>query len=367
MASPIRWSISTSFSPLKTLSGSSCFFRCFEVRNGNREPLAQEVLHRCLTTLSPEKISELANRHNLEPTHAYAHRKSLFASSDDHSSLHPGKTYTQAEQGSSAHDFFDALEKGAISLHGPTGDPLTFSSSLYTTVFSFARDKIKRNAPTSAGLLGKMAGRFLAGQNPTAFSFAERFGHITEAIRTGQALDFVKPGETTMAREVSAFISDPKLKRTLDQIIMEEPNAQRRSFRMASHITNELTYRLITQFQTRVCKGNLIDAFQSVTGLLPVGFSILPYIVAFGQQAPDRSLLTLVARRFTGTVPHPLRKRKAGLVHGYARGRQWRRAHHPRHGAGRPTCRGRPYRGHVPFETLDHRHSDQEFPASGRI
>src|SRR5271169_3068504 len=48
-------------------------FRCFEARNGNREPLAQEVSNRCLTALTPEKISELANRHNLEPTHADAH------------------------------------------------------------------------------------------------------------------------------------------------------------------------------------------------------------------------------------------------------------------------------------------------------
>jgi len=285
-------------------------FRCFEARNGNREPLAQEVGNRCLAALTPEKISELANRHNLEPTHADAHRKILFASSDDHSDLHPGETYTQVEQGSTMHDFFQGLEAGEATLHGPMGDPLTFASSLYTTAFSFARDKIKRGAPVGASLMGKMAERFLAGQNPTAFSFAERFGHVTEAIRTGQALDFVKPGEMTFAREVGAFLSNPKLKQALDQIIASEPNAERRSFRMASHITNELSYRLITQFQQRVSRGNLIDAFQSLTGLLPVGFSVTPYVVAFGQQAPDRPLLTHVARRFTGTVPQPLRNEK---------------------------------------------------------
>jgi glycosyltransferase involved in cell wall biosynthesis len=285
-------------------------FRCFEARNGNREPLAQEVGNRCLAALTPEKIVELANRHNLEPTQADAHRKILFASSDDHSGLHPAATYTEVPRGETVSDFFQGLEQGAATLHGPMGDPLTFSSSLYTTVFSFARDKIKRGAPVGASLLGKMAERFLAGQNPTAFSFAERFGHITESIRTGQALDFVKPGEISLQREVGAFLSDPKLKRTLDHIIASEPNAQRRSFRMASHITNELTYRLITQFQQRVARGNLIDAFQSLTGLLPVGTSVLPYVVAFGQQAPDRALLTHVARRFTGTVPQPLRNEK---------------------------------------------------------
>jgi glycosyltransferase involved in cell wall biosynthesis len=285
-------------------------FRCFEARNGNREPLGQEISNRCLATLTPEKISELANRHNLEPTHPDAHRKILFASSDDHSDVHPGETYTEVERGETIHDFFRELEAGEATLHGPMGDPLTFSSSLYTTVFSFARDKIKRGAPVGASLLGKMAERFLAGQNPTAFSFSERFGHVTEAIRTGQALDFVKPGEMTLAREVGAFLSNPKLKQALDQIIASEPNAQSRSFRMASHITNELSYRLITQFQQRVARGNLIDAFQSLTGLLPVGVSVLPYVVAFGQQAPDRALLTQVALGFIGTVPPLLRNEK---------------------------------------------------------
>jgi glycosyltransferase involved in cell wall biosynthesis len=285
-------------------------FRTFEARNGNREPLGQEVSTRCLAALTPEKINEMANRHGFEPTHADAHHKILFASSDDHSGLHTGATYTEIGRGTTVHDFFQGLEEGSATLHGPMGDPLTFSSSLYTTVFSFARDKIKRGAPVGASLLGKMAERFLAGQNPTAFSFAERFGHVTEAIRTGQALDFVKPGEITFAREVGAFLSNPKLKQALDQIIAREPNAQRRSFRMASHITNELSYRLITQFQRRVSRGNLIDAFQSLTGLLPVGASVLPYLVAFGQQAPDRPLLTQVARRFTGSVPQPLRNEK---------------------------------------------------------
>ena len=285
-------------------------FRCFEGRNGNREPLAQEMAQRCLLALTPEKIIELANRHHLEPTHAEAHRKILFASSDDHSGLHTGHTFSEVEAGHSLADFFRGLEEGRAQAQGPMGDPLTFSSSLYTTLFSFARDKIKRSAPTGANLLGKMTERFLAGKNPTAFSFTERFGHITEAIRTGQALDFVKPGETTLAREVGAFLSDPKLKAALDRIIAEEPNAQRRSFRMASHAANQLSYRLIQQFQQRLTRGNLIDAFQAITGLLPIGFGLTPFLVAFSQQAPDRLLLTHTTRRFLGTVPQTLRNEK---------------------------------------------------------
>jgi glycosyltransferase involved in cell wall biosynthesis len=285
-------------------------FRVFEARNGNREPLAQEVCGLCLAALTPAKIAEFANRHDLAPTHADAERKVLFAASDDHSGVHPGRTFTEVPREGTVADFFAGLLAGEGTLHGPAGDPLTLSSSLYATVFSFARDKIKRNAPVSAGLIGKMAERFLAGQNPTAFSFTERFDQLRESLRTGQALDFLKPAEITLTREIAAFVTDPKLKRALDRIIAEEPNAQRRSFRMASHIANELTYRLIAQFQKRLAKGNLIDAFQTVTGLLPVGFGILPYVVAFGQQAPDRAMLAQVARDFTGELPRALRNEK---------------------------------------------------------
>ncbi len=47
-----------------------------------------------------------------------------------------------------------------------------------------------------------------------------------------------------------------------------------------------------------------------MTGLLPVGLGVLPYVVAFGQQAPDRAMLAQMARGFTGGLPKPLRNEK---------------------------------------------------------
>lgn len=285
-------------------------FRCFQSRSGGRDQMSQDTAFYCFQNLTAEKIEEFANRHNLSPTHPEPHEKAFFGASDDNSGLHPGRTYTESPTGTTINDFFRSLLNCEARTQGLAGDPLTFSTSLYTTVFNFAQDKIRRSAPMGASLLGKAAQRFLAGKNPTDFSFSERFGHVFESIRTGQALDFVKPGETTLTREISLFLSDPRLKLALDQIIAEEPNAQRRSFRMASHITNELSYRLISQIQKRLHQGNVLDAFQAFTGLIPVAASVLPYIVGFGQQAPDRPLLEQAARRFTGSLPNFLANEK---------------------------------------------------------
>ena len=191
------------------------------------------------------------------------------------------------------------------------GDSAHFFSSLYTTLFSYAGDKIKRSAPTGASLLGKMAERFLAGKNPTAFSFRERFGQVKEIDPHGSGARFRQAGrDDAGARGPAHFSPIRNSSRRSNRIIAEEPNAQRRSFRMASHAANQLTYRLIQQFQQRLQRGNLIDAFQAIIGLLPIGFSLTPYLVAFGQQAPDRALLTHCSRRFLGTVPPPLQNEK---------------------------------------------------------
>jgi glycosyltransferase involved in cell wall biosynthesis len=285
-------------------------FKIFEGRNSNREPLAQETANFCLRSLTPKKIEELASRHGLAPTHPEPHQKILTGGSDDHSGLYVARAYTQGKDGKTVADFFTALERGEIEAIGDYGDPLRLSSGIYSIAFNFAQDRLRKNAPMASSLLGKMAERFVAGKNPADFSLRERLGHLTQAIRTGQALDFVKPGETTLAREIGAFFSDAKIKKALDQIIAAEPDASARSFRMASYLVNQLSYRLCDQFLKRLHKGNLLDALQAFTGLIPIGASVLPYIVAFRQQAPDRPHLEAIARKVTGELPPELRRRK---------------------------------------------------------
>jgi len=288
-------------------------FRVFEGRNGNREPLAQEMANLALASLTPTKIEELANRHGLAPTHAEAHRKVFTGGSDDHGGLYGGRTWTEAGMGqapATIAGFFESLAKGEVSAHGESGSPLHLSSSLYSTVFHFAQDKLKKTAPLAAGLLSTIAARFVAGKNPTAFSFGEQIGFMVEAVRSGQAFDFIKPGETTLSREFATFFTDSKIKSALDAIIQSEPNPERRSFRMASYLTNQLSFRLFLEFMRRIERGNLLDALQSITGILPVASAILPYVVAFRQQAPDRKFLSSVPSHFPGVASDALANRK---------------------------------------------------------
>ncbi|MEM1057982.1 MAG: glycosyltransferase [Verrucomicrobiota bacterium] len=284
-------------------------FRHFETINASRVALEQEVAELCLRALTPETIARLAEEHRLEPAYPDAHQKVFVAGSHDQSGLGVADAYTEAP-GRTLDDFFAALDRGEVVARGSFGNPLRFSTSVYTTVFKYAQTQLQERAPLGASLLKQMAERFMAGKNPAAFSLGERVGHVTEAIRTGQAFDFLKPGETTLSREIGTFFADARVRQELDRIIAEEPNAERRSFRMASYLTNQLSYRLGQQCLQRIQRGNLLDAFQAVTGMLPVGSTVIPYWWAFHLQAPDRELLAAVSRRLTCRLAPQLANKK---------------------------------------------------------
>lgn len=284
-------------------------FRGFEVRNGNRDPLISEVTAACLDHLDEARIAELAARHGIRPLHDQPWRKARFGSSDDHGGLYLGGTWTEAP-GATPADFLAAVMRGEGRAEGRCGDPLRFSNSLYKLVYSYASDRLGKTAPRGMKLLGDVVQRFLAGKNPTHFSWGERLGHLAEAVRTGKAIDFIKPHDPSLNRELASYFLDPRVSAKLDAIIRSEPDAERRSFRMASQIANDLIYRMFRQMVVRIGKGELVDCLPLATGMLPVLAGVAPYIFSFHGQRADRPLLRKAAQRLLppADVPEPLRR-----------------------------------------------------------
>src|SRR5256714_3907408 len=74
-------------------------FKHFEGINGLRDALLSELARELLSGLTPEKIEELATRHNLEPTHAEPWRKIFTGGPDDHGGEVLPAAPTQTPQG----------------------------------------------------------------------------------------------------------------------------------------------------------------------------------------------------------------------------------------------------------------------------
>ena len=64
-------------------------------------------------------------------------------------------------------------------------------------------------------LVGKMFARFMEGENPTEFTFAEKLNFLAQGILSGNIFELVKPGNASVWRELSAYFSQPAVKAAL--------------------------------------------------------------------------------------------------------------------------------------------------------
>src|SRR5215211_434345 len=149
-------------------------FKHFEGINGLRDALLSDLARQIFQTLTPEKIEEFANRHNLPPTHPEPWRKVLVGGSDDHGGMFLAIAYTETPAAASPVEFLAHMRDGACTARGRGGTPLALSHSFYNTLSCFVQDHFNERLGPSAPLVERMFSRFMEGHDPTEFSFREK-------------------------------------------------------------------------------------------------------------------------------------------------------------------------------------------------
>lgn len=294
-------------------------FRHFEGRNGLRDDLLNQVAVDVLARLTPARIEEFAHRHRLAPTHAEPWRKVFTAGSDDHGGIFPGRAWTEvlarntAAEPTTPTDFLASVRIGDdVRIGGDGGTPLALSHGLYNIVYSFAQDKFIRSPSTQTpALLEKMFSRFMEGENPTEFSFAEKLNFLAQGVLSGKIFELMKPGNASLWRELSAYFSQPAVKAAIAHQTAGVAEPERRAFLIANLFANQLAFRFFTKFVRQLSGGNMIEALQAISAVVPIGVLLSPYLYAFQSQSPDRRVLRAVSGQLLdGEIIPPLRNRK---------------------------------------------------------
>src|SRR6266700_2535682 len=106
-------------------------FRHFEGINGLRDALLSELAQTLFKQLTPEKVDEFANRHNLAPTHAEPWKKVFVGGSDDHGGQFAASAFTETPGADSAEEFLHYIRNGECEVRGQGGTPLILSHGFY--------------------------------------------------------------------------------------------------------------------------------------------------------------------------------------------------------------------------------------------
>src|SRR5256885_5099761 len=93
-------------------------FKHFEGINGLRDALLSELTPELFASLTPNKIEELAERHNLEPTHREPWKKILIGGAVDHRGQFIASAFTETPAADSPKSFLEHVRNGACEARG---------------------------------------------------------------------------------------------------------------------------------------------------------------------------------------------------------------------------------------------------------
>ena len=283
-------------------------FRHFEGLNGHRDALLSAVITHLAGHLTPAGMERLAEKHRLAPTHPEPWRKVLCGGSDDHSGLHAGRACTETPAAGSVTEFLDHVREGRCTPVGEGGTPLAFSHGLYNNVRHFIGKNFAGG--NRASLIEKAFSRFMEGENPTEFSLMEKINFVAQGIATGKIFELAKPAHASLWRQFASAFAESDVKSLLAQQTDGILEPERRAFVIANFFANRLVYRLFLRFVQQVSSGNIIEAIQEISTLLPIAATLAPYLYAFGSQSPDRPWLAALCHELQIPPAPPLQNRK---------------------------------------------------------
>jgi len=116
-------------------------FTTFEVKNGCRARRFNDFTARLISTLTRERVEQLANKHALQPYGSCPWKKGQVGGSDDHGGLFIARAHTVAAGGESIGAFLSAVRDGDTCADGENGGPLTMAHSLYGIAYSFYKER----------------------------------------------------------------------------------------------------------------------------------------------------------------------------------------------------------------------------------
>src|ERR1700732_2788381 len=79
---------------------------------------------------------------------------------------------------------------------------------------------------------------------------------------------------------------------------------------MVALVFNQLAFRFFQKFVQQISAGGVVEAVQSLSALVPMGFLLGPYFYGVHSQAPSRKRLTAICSTTVNFIPDVLQNTK---------------------------------------------------------
>ena len=283
-------------------------FKNFEL-NGARNDIANEGLKAVLTSLTPEVIEALVERHGIEPMFAEPWKKGVTGGSDDHSSLNIARTYTDIPDAPTVAAGLAAIARGQSTAVRAASEPQTMAHNFYSIAFQYYRSKFNLSRYDGKDILLKFMDRALCcnsekkgRSNGRIVDKVYRFFNTRKQTRTQPNADNL----VNLLRHETAKIlqADP-------QFVVPDLNHRGDAshkenlwFDFVNQVSNRTLINFANHTMNHLLGADVFNIFHSLGSAGGLYGLLSPYFIAYALFSKDRQFTRSVCRRFN-VAPGP--------------------------------------------------------------
>lgn len=286
---------------LRHLETAALLLPGFEVRNGSRTRVLNELTQQWLESLTRLRLEEIANRTGIAPRGETPWKKFYTGGSDDHAGINPGRTWTRFEyrgEKPTPNDLIDSMRARRTEPEGTHGGPITLAHSLLKLLYEGSQRNRREQ-----GLVSRVTGR---NKNPATVGLSGPINALLELVFDSESQGLPQkawflgrslyhramrhqsklgvPFEKLLESEIYRLLAESDFRERLtDQRLSTDD----RIFLVVGTLINRIFARYVHNLRSNA-EGNLVGVIKELVALLTSNlFVSMPYLASFLAQSSD--------------------------------------------------------------------------------
>ena len=272
-------------------------FRVFEVRNGGKQLVPDNLLKKIINSLTAEEILRLAEKHGIEPVGGSPWQKVMVAGSDDHGGIAIGSPHTVCPKSFTKEELLNNIRNGNSDVKGRGGSMLSVAHQVMAVAYKFARDHQQSLPVIQSRLTWKILDSvFEKSRKSTFVPLAASAYFMLKSVFPDNPAPLNGDDNVLLNSIKRAAVKDKSLQQFIKGERVFDQKTDREFFRINSGIVNSCFTAIISQYkQSGSGIFEIVKLIKSAVSVMPL---IAPYAVAGRTEYQDRHLMRQAANTF---------------------------------------------------------------------
>ena len=240
-------------------------FDVFEIINGGSDAQNNLLLHRYLQNLDEQILSELRQKHDIEPISADPWVKGFTGGSDDHCGILIGTAYTQSVS-NTVEEFLDAIRDKRSLGNGMHGSFESYATGVIKHIHDYRLDRDPKYRNTKMN-------DFLE------LFFSGREGNLFKRFKKSQSLRYLKKKNTRTHKALHNLLTEIS-GQTNHDIATKIPSA----YLHITELHDEMFRSVVSTFSKHLPNGDIFKGFNRLATLFPMTLLAAPFVGSMRHQ-----------------------------------------------------------------------------------